>query len=133
MSEAIGAAVAGAASVLLLSAVWWRWSSLRHARRLLERALDDPDPELRRSALEALGSHGLSQYAGLLVRRVAEEKHPEVARALADAIIRNQWEPATNASLVALRLWAARWLAARPKPMLSRGSSRSPFVLDATV
>lgn len=111
-------AVAGVC--LVCSWLLARAATRRTARALVARALHDPSPDVRRSGVLLAVSGGLRTNGVLLARLLDHERDREVRAAVASAVLRNCWEPATTPQLVRLRLWAAMheqgeddWLAVR--------------------
>lgn len=96
--------------VLLGIAFVWRWSSLRVPGRMLDVALANPDPQVRRAALESIGERWLGPHATVLVDLARRETDPEVIAALTTLVGRHQWEPADNPALVELRMLVLQWL-----------------------
>ncbi len=92
--------------VLLTVAGVWRVLSARRVVRSLHRALTDPDPATRCSAIAVAASQGLSRHAAALMALVRSEEDRDVIRAVAEAVARNRWEPADSPRLLELRLWA---------------------------
>ena len=93
--------------VLLLAALAWRAAARPPGGSAsLRRALRDPDPAVRRTALTIAAQRGLAENASLLLELSRLERDPSVVEALADAVVRNQWEPTSSVALVRLRLWA---------------------------
>jgi carbamoyl-phosphate synthase large subunit len=105
----LAAALTGA--VLLLTAAVWAARLKRDAVRQLRLAILDPDPSTRKAAVLVAAERGLEPFADLLVERVQAEHHPQVRRALAEAVARSQWEPSDSSELVDLRVWAQGELA----------------------
>jgi carbamoyl-phosphate synthase large subunit len=120
--ELIGA---GAGASLLLTAGVWRLRTRRQAVRQVRLAMLDPDPGTRRAAMFVASERGLGPYADLLVERAECETDRNVVAAMAEAITRNQWEPADNRRLVDLRLWAQGQLAT-PAPNGANGNGSAP-------
>jgi hypothetical protein len=116
MSDTATIAAAAGAGVLLIAAFLWRQRARRRAAHTVRRMLASPDPMVRRSALGAIGAHGLRRHADVLLSRIGEETEPEVLHTLATTVMRNLWEPADSPSLVALRAWAQQHLADRQLP-----------------
>jgi hypothetical protein len=106
MPDTAVAALAAAGVLLVAAGLLWRWRARRRATTVLTRALRDPDPAIRRAAIEAAGAQGLAPFVDALTERTKKEASPAVRRVLADVIARSQWEPAGNERIVALRIWA---------------------------
>lgn len=108
----------GAGLAAVLVAVVWRALSRRRSRRLMERAITDLDPAVRRAAIRLVTEVSLARNAGLLLSRVKEEDDPTVIEELVRSVSRNQWEPTDRPAVVELRLWAGRRLEElTPKPV----------------
>ena len=91
---------------MMIGAIVWRQVRRARARHDLRVALADPDPETRMTAINVIALDGIGHFAKEL-RKVTEAEHDDrVLDTLRDAILRNQWEPADQRSLVALRMWA---------------------------
>jgi hypothetical protein len=103
-------ALAAAGALLLVVASMWLVSSRRRGARALRRALADPDPAVRRAAIETAGAHGLGQFVDALTERTKKETSPTVRWVLAETVAGKKWEPTDSARMVALRLWARREL-----------------------
>jgi len=122
----LAAALAGA--VLLLTAAVWAARLRRDAVRQLRLAILDPDPSTRKAAVLVASERGLEPFVDLLVERVRDEHHPQVRRALAEAVARSQWEPADSGDLVDLRVWAQGELTSTtpaPSPSPNKNLSKS--------
>jgi hypothetical protein len=109
-----GFLLAGGGVALLASAVAWRAMTRKRAFATVRWALMHQDPAIRQAAFAIAGQQGLSRYADLLLEQASRETDRGIARALAEAVARHQWEPADNPALVQLRLWAQRALAEEP-------------------
>jgi predicted transcriptional regulator len=92
----------------------WRTIARRRTRRTVVRGLADPDEGRRIAMIAAITAQGLGANAAALDRLARRENSPAVRQALALAVARNQWEPAADRRLVALRVWAHEELARRP-------------------
>jgi hypothetical protein len=122
--------VAGAAGAsLLLLALLWQRARRRKVVRTLRRALVDDDPDVRRGAIVVTAQQGLSDQAGLLLELARRERDPSVSLVLAQAVARNQWEPATGDRMIALRLWAQRRLA-HEEPLREEDRERARGVVS---
>jgi hypothetical protein len=108
----------GAGGALLVCALGWATLSRRRraAKRVLRRALADPDGAVRRAAVVLAGDGGVSKNAAMLLALARHETDPAVRDALAETVARNLWEPASERRVVELRLWARQHLDARPSP-----------------
>jgi hypothetical protein len=89
----------------------WRTIARRRTRRTVVRGLADPDEGRRIAMIAAITAQGLGANAAALDRLARRENSPAVRQALALAVARNQWEPAADRRLVALRVWAHEELA----------------------
>jgi len=92
--------------MLLVAAVARRLHTRRRTLASLQLAIEDADPILRRAALRALGSRGLTNFAELLVHRALVETDAPTRQTLVEVVCQNDWEPADNRDLLTLRLWA---------------------------
>lgn len=106
MSDSWRFALIAVGAALILGAFVWRFVRSSRGSKQLSRALRDPDPLVRRAAIEVMSERGIGDYASSLRPMVNAEPDASVLDALALAITRNQWEPADNRKLVELRLWA---------------------------
>ena len=106
MSDSWRFALIAVGAALILGAFVWRFVRSSRGSKQLSRALRDPDPLVRRAAIEVMSERGIGDYASALRPLVNAEPDASVLDALALAITRNQWEPADNRKLVELRLWA---------------------------
>jgi len=84
----------------------WRTVDRRRTRRAVARGLADPDEGRRIAMIATITAQGVGAYAEPLLRLARRENEPAVRTALALAVARNQWEPAADRRLVALRVWA---------------------------
>ncbi len=92
----------------------WRTVDRRRTRRAVLRGLADPDEGRRTAMISAVTAQGIGTYAAPLLKLARRENEPAVRTALALAVARNQWEPASDRRLVALRVWAHEELTRRP-------------------
>ena len=65
--------------------------------------------------MQQAGELGLATSAPLLLRLVASEPDPSVLAAVIRTVAGRQWEPASTARLVELRLWARAFVEAHPE------------------
>ncbi|MDQ1585490.1 MAG: carbamoyl-phosphate synthase large subunit [Actinomycetota bacterium] len=127
-----GSAFTGPAALVvavaaLSIAVAWRTVRLVRVRRGVNAALRDPDPSIRSAAVQQAAEIGLGSTASALLRAVREETDPSVLAAVVVAVATRQWEPASTARIVELRLWAKAY--AEKHPELRRGHlSRAPLL-----
>ena len=117
-------------ALLIVIAIGWLTRVVDGRIVALRDALADPDPAIRRSALEGVGKQGLSRYANMLLHSIETESDPGCLDALAAAIARNQWEPA-DSGLNELRLWAARRFDQTVVPATSPAAAAGPHPDDA--
>lgn len=104
----LAAGIAGIAAVI--GGYLWHLRA-RHRRDLaLKASLVAPDPVSRIVAVDMLASRGIADHADVLRERSQVETDPEVQRALAEVVLRHQWEPVTDSKMVELRVWASRLL-----------------------
>jgi carbamoyl-phosphate synthase large subunit len=120
-----GALVIAVAALAI--AVSWRTVRLVRVRRGVNAALRDPDPAIRTAAVQQAAEIGLGSTAPALLRAVREETDASVLAAVVVAVATRQWEPASTARIVELRLWAKAY--AEKHPELRRGHlSRAPLL-----
>ena len=111
----------------LAAAVAWRSVRLVRMRRGINAALRDDDPNIRIAAVEHAAEIGLAATAPALLRAVREETDPAVLASVVLAVATRQWEPASTARIVELRLWAKAY--AERHPELRRGHlSQAPLL-----
>ena len=128
--------VAGAAGLCLLAvALGLGAHARRRAVRRVRRALVDPDPATRRAAVFIAAEKRLTPYLDLLLERSRVETNETVLAALAEVVLRNQWETADSEELVGLRLWAQAYLETQeararevtaPSPHATSAATRPP-------
>ena len=111
----------------VVGALGWRAVVRARTRRAVLRGLADPDPQRRIAMISAVTAQGVGTYASPLLRLARRENEPAVRIALASAVARNQWEPASDRRLVALRVWAHEELTRRPT------AGRAPLTLAPVV
>ena len=95
---------------IVVSAVVWRTMVRRRAVSSLQWALGSFDPGDRRAAVAVVSQQGVARFAEVLLEHTRHEEDPSVLLAIADAVARNQWEPADSPPHVQLRMWAQRYL-----------------------
>lgn len=105
-----GRVVIAIALIVLLaaSAAWLVQEWVERYR--LRRALASADPEVRIDAIRRAAQRDLAASAADLLRLARSERDDEVIAALLEAVARRQWEPASTAKLVALRLWVRSYV-----------------------
>jgi outer membrane biosynthesis protein TonB len=92
---------------LIVGAVLWRQRMRKKVRIRVLMGLTNPDWNIRRNTIDVVGAHGIANVAGPLLNLLRTETDEVVLAALADAVARNQWEPADSEDLIELRVWAA--------------------------
>jgi hypothetical protein len=92
---------------IAVAVVVWRNARREQAAQALRLRLANPDPEVRRRALDEVTDDVLSAHAALLCELLAVEEDPEVLDALAAAVARSRWEPTNDVALAELRRWVA--------------------------
>jgi carbamoyl-phosphate synthase large subunit len=102
---ALGIGVFAAGAVAVRGALIWR--ARERQLRVLAASLTAPDPHRRAAAGDALARLGLDRVGQILLAHVRVENDPEVRRAIALAVARRQWEPASLSHVAELRQWAA--------------------------
>jgi hypothetical protein len=113
---------------IVVAAVVWRTMVRRRAVSALQWALESFDAADRRAAVAVVSQQGLARFAEVLLAHTRREDDATVLLAIADAVARNQWEPADSPPLVQLRMWAQRYLEEEdegpgPSPRPGGGSS----------
>ena len=103
----------------LAVAIAWRTVRRVRMRRGVNAALRDQDAGIRIAAVQHAAEIGLGATAPALLRAVREETNPGVLGAVVLAVATRQWEPASTARIVELRLWAKAY--AERHPELRRG------------
>ncbi|MDX6213451.1 MAG: carbamoyl-phosphate synthase large subunit [Frankiales bacterium] len=101
--------------LLVVAAVLWRGLRAAGVRRKLRTGLRSADPAVRIDAVHQAGELGLATTAPLLLRLVASEPDRSVLAAVIRTVAGRQWEPASTARLVELRLWARAFVEAHPE------------------
>lgn len=112
-----------AASAVAFAATW-RFAVAFRVRSVVASALRDPDPVVRARGVRQAGEVGLATMSRALLRLAQDEQSPAVLQALTRVVAERQWEPASSAALVELRLWAKAYLDSHPE-------FRSPNGTDA--
>ena len=123
----LGPGVLLLAVAALAAAVGWRTVRLVGLRRGVTAALRDEDPAIRLAAVQHAAELGLASTAPGLLRAVREETDPAVLAAVVVAVATRQWEPASTARIVELRLWAKAH--AERHPELRRAHHSGPPLL----
>jgi carbamoyl-phosphate synthase large subunit len=101
--------------LLVVGALVWRGVRAAGVRTRLKAGLRSTDPTLRIDAIHQAGELGLATSAPLLLRLVQAEPEPTVLAAVVRTVAGRQWEPASTARLVELRLWARAFVDAHPE------------------
>ncbi|MCL6537216.1 MAG: ATP-grasp domain-containing protein [Acidothermus sp.] len=114
MSEAIRLIALALGVALIAAGVAWRMIRSARVRQGIRRGLADPDPAVRIAAVRQAAEIGLASTAPALLRAVRTETDPAVRAAVVDCVAAHQWEPASTAAIVELRLWAKAYVASRP-------------------
>jgi carbamoyl-phosphate synthase large subunit len=102
-------------AILVVGAIIWRGVRAAAVRRKLRTGLRSPDPAVRRDSVQLAGELGLATCAPLLLRLVQAEPDPAVLATVIRVVASRQWEPASTARLVELRLWARAFVEAHPE------------------
>ncbi len=110
----------------LMVAASWRFVRLVRVRRGITAGLRHPDPDVRCAAIVQAAEMGLATNAPALLRAVRVEKDPAVLGAVVRTVAGRQWEPASTAGIVELRLWARAY--AERHPEVRRPSSAEPML-----
>ena len=121
--------------LLIAGALAWRGVRAAEVRRRLKAGLRSPDAAVRLDAIHQAGELGLATSAPLLLRLVQSEPEPSVLAAVIRTVAGRQWEPASTARLVELRLWARAFVEAHPELRRAEnvGEPLLPGVGGATV
>jgi carbamoyl-phosphate synthase large subunit len=98
---------------LVLAAVAWRTVRFSRVRKGIRVGLADEDSGVRVAAVRQAVELGLASTAPALLRAVRVEHDPRVRAAVIEAVASRQWEPASTAAIVELRLWAKAYSDAR--------------------
>jgi carbamoyl-phosphate synthase large subunit len=109
--------------LLVIGALVWRGVRAAGVRRRLHTGLRSADPAVRIDAVEQAGELGLATSAPLLLRLVQGEPDPAVLATVIRTIASRQWEPASTARLVELRLWAKAFVEAHPELRRSQNTA----------
>ena len=110
--------VAAASGAILIGlALLWRLGHRSGVRRRIRAALRDRDPQRRRAGVLVATEQGLRVNAALLVDHIDRERSPIVLDALAEAVLRNSWDPADQPAMLRLRLWAHERRLLAPAPV----------------
>jgi len=111
----VGPVALALAVAALAAGLGWRvWTRLR-TRGGVVAALRAEDPAVRVSAVEQAAEIGLASTAAALLRAVRAETNPAVLAAVVQAVATRQWEPASTARIVELRLWAKAYAERHPE------------------
>jgi carbamoyl-phosphate synthase large subunit len=102
-------------AVIVVGALVWRGVRAAGVRRGLRTGLRSTDSAVRIDSVQQAGELGLATSAPLLLRLAQSEPEPAVLAALIRVIASRQWEPASTARLVELRLWARAFVEAHPE------------------
>src|SRR5579875_46406 len=113
--------------VLIAAGIGWRTVRFARIRQGIRSGLADPDPAVRIAAVRQAAELGLASTAPALLRAVRVETDPAVRAAVVECVAAHQWEPASTAAIVELRLWAKAYVGARPD--LARSPVRSAPLL----
>src|SRR3954454_15269536 len=104
-----------AGGLIVMAALGWRALRALGVRKHLRDGLSSPDPDVRIDAVSRAGELGLATSSPLLLRLVQTEQEPAVLAAVVRTVASRQWEPASTARLVELRLWARGYVEAHPE------------------
>jgi carbamoyl-phosphate synthase large subunit len=118
--------VVGAGIALIVMAVAWRVVRTVRIRRGIRAGLTDPDLGIRLAAVQQAAELGLASTAPALLRAVRDESEPDVLGAVVETVAARQWEPASTARVVELRLWARAY--ADQHPEIRRSGSSAPLL-----
>jgi carbamoyl-phosphate synthase large subunit len=101
--------------LLVIGAIAWRGIRAAEVRRKLRVGLRSPEMAVRIDSVHQAGELGLATSAPLLLRLVQAEPEQAVLAAVIRTVAGRQWEPASTARLVELRLWARAFVEAHPE------------------
>lgn len=113
-SSATEIIVAGGGGILLFAVLTFGTFRRVSSRRKIVRSMSDSNPTIRTASIVAAERHGLSWYVDALTDRTLAEEDPEVRAVLAEALIRNPWEPGADPRRALLERWAQRILTDSP-------------------
>ncbi|MGH8888232.1 MAG: ATP-grasp domain-containing protein [Acidothermaceae bacterium] len=91
---------------LIGAALTWRAVRYSRVRKGIRTGLADLDPAIRIAAVHQAVELGLASTAPALLRAVRVETDPTVRAIVIESVASRQWEPASTAAIVELRLWA---------------------------
>jgi len=101
--------------LLIAAALTWRAIRYARVRKGIRAGLADDDPAMRMAAVRQAVELGLATTAPALLRAVRVEADPNVRAMVIEAVASRQWEPASTAAIVELRLWAKAYSDVRPE------------------
>jgi carbamoyl-phosphate synthase large subunit len=112
-----------------LIAAGFAWRSVRYARvrRGIRVSLADAEPAIRVAAVRQAAELGLATTAPALLRAVRVEKDPTVLAVVIESVASRQWEPASSAAIVELRLWAKAYSDTRAE-LQKPGAGNEPLL-----
>jgi len=110
----------------LMVAAGWRFVRLLRVRRGVASGLRDPDAAVRTAAVHQAAEMGLASTASALLRAVRAESDPGVLASVVRTVASRQWEPASTAGIVELRLWARAY--AERHPEVRRPATAAPLL-----
>jgi len=91
---------------LICAAFTWRAVRYARVRKGIRAGLAATDSSVRIAAVRQAVELGLASTAPILLRAVRDETDPVVRAVVIEAVASRQWEPASTAAIVELRLWA---------------------------
>lgn len=91
---------------LICAAFTWRAVRYARVRKGIRAGLANTDSAVRIAAVRQAVELGLASTAPILLRAVRDETDPVVRAVVIEAVASRQWEPASTAAIVELRLWA---------------------------
>ncbi len=112
--------------LLIAGAIGWRWLRFSRVRQGIRQGLASSDPTMRIAAVKQAVEVGLAATAPMVLRTVRVETDPDVLAAIVESVAGHQWEPASTAAIVELRLWAKAYSDARPD--LQRPAAGQPLM-----
>ena len=110
--ETIGLVAGG---TFTAAAIAWRSRRYSLVRKRIRTRLTDPDRDVRIEAVQQAAEIGLASLAPSLLRATRLENDPAVLAVVIEAVASRQWEPASTAAVVELRMWAKAYSNAHPE------------------
>jgi hypothetical protein len=112
--------------LLIVASAVWRMIVAQRRRTAVVQALRSDDPSVRSLALRRMSRGGIGPYASELLDAIARAGDPVRRGELAWVIASTQWEPARDARLAQLRLWADAYYRERQALRLADAEELAP-------